>query len=109
MDHAGAAITAEYPGQPGELYRFEDGQTGQDGAEAHEDYAGVGDLLRAVIFQLRGRCFADMEVVQNGQPGFPEGMPVGKEVAPLAGDDRVRHVYEAVEEEYPHENKMKGH
>src|SRR5579875_3759306 len=60
VDEAGAAVTAEEHGEPGELCGLVDRETRQNGANAHDDDGGIRDLLRRIIFALHGRVAAQM-------------------------------------------------
>ena len=52
VDDARRGIPAEGRGEPPKLNGFIDRQPGENGAESHDNDAGVGDLLRPVEFGL---------------------------------------------------------
>ena len=103
------AVAAEQGGEPVELSGFIDGKASEYGTQPHHDDGGIGDLLRPIIFDLRGRGLTKVQVMEQDEPRLLKGMPVGKEIAPFAGEQRIEHIDQSVEKEYPHEHKMKGH
>ena len=109
VDRPRERIAAEERDQPGELRRLVDRQPGQDRACAHDDDADVGEALRGVVAALRRGCLAEAEVVEGGVPGVAERVAIRAEVPPLAADDRVADVEDAVDREQPPEEVVVGH
>jgi hypothetical protein len=109
MDDAGAGIAAEEKSDPVELDGFVDRQPGEDGTEAHDDDTGIGDLLGGVEFSLGRRGLAEMQIVQQDEPGFFKGMAVGEKITPFAAKECVEYIGESVYKKKPHKDEMKGH
>jgi hypothetical protein len=109
MNDPGRCIAAETKGEPAKLNGLINGQAGTNGTQPQNYNAGVGDLLRPIEFALGWRGLPDMQVMQKHQPRLFEGMPVWNEMTPLAGEGGVEHIYQPVEKEEPHKDKMKSH
>src|SRR5579872_2525766 len=99
MNYPGTAVAAENGGEPAELYGFIDGQPRQDGAQSHDNDPGIGDLLRAIVFDLGRYRLADVQVMQEHEPGFLKRAPVGEQIAPFAAEQGVADVYQSIHQE----------
>jgi len=64
--------------------RLIDGESGQDGAGAHQDDARIGDLLGPVELAARRSHTGQVQVVQHDLERLPQRLPVGHQRSPLS-------------------------
>src|SRR5439155_22833252 len=74
-----------------------------------QDYPCVSQTLSAVVLGTGQRGLAQSEVVQYDLPCFAQRVPIGQQPTPLAGDESVHGVEEAVDGKQPHEREVIRH
>src|SRR5437868_4051871 len=109
MLETGCGISSQQPGEPIKLDRFVYGKAGQQRADAHDDNAGISNLLSGIVFYLWRLFFSKMEVVQQHKPGIFQCAFAWDEIAPFTGENSVEQINEAIQKEKPHDDKVKGH
>ena len=90
VEEARKLVSAQQPREYVELGGLIDCQPGEQRSRAGQDDESVGNLLRAVIFAHGRMLLAQVQIVQQHLPGFQQGVAIGNEFAPLAGEERYR-------------------
>ena len=65
--------------------------------------------MRAVVLDCGWADLTQAEIIKRHLNRVSKGMPIGKQFAPLAGDDRIQNVQYPVNGEDPHQEEMPGH
>src|SRR5262249_23041523 len=84
MNEPRPLVSAQQRSQPGELHRLVDRQTRHQRAGAHQNDAGVSNLLRAVVFSRRRMDFAQTKIIERDLNGFAQRMAIREQVTPFA-------------------------
>src|ERR1700747_1598878 len=106
MDIARERISAEEPGEPGELHRLPDRKSGEDLAADTEDHCVVKETWHGMVMAETMRQPETQRIAKVAQQSARSS---GSEVAPEMPRYRaIGEVGEPVREQHPHDGDMPG-
>src|ERR1700749_2360752 len=106
MDMARDRISAEKPGEPGELHRLPDRESGEDLQADKGNHCRVEETLHRIIMAETVRKPETQRIPKIAQQG---ARPIGSEVAPEMPRYRaIGEIGEPVREQHPHHGNMPG-
>ncbi len=105
----GHFVAAERAGEPMDLGRLIHREAGDQASRAHDDDGGIRNPLSTIVFGLRRKFLAEVQIDQQHLDGVFQALPGWKDETPLAGVDCVQHIENSIDGEKPHEKEMVSH